>query len=88
MGAYIRRTAEQWQSLIGDQHESGLSAPEFCKQNNIGYASFCQWRKRLVEPTPSPATFVALEPPMQPHQSPWAVELQIGPDIVLRITKQ
>lgn len=89
MRNYTRRTADQWETLINDQHESGLSAPEFCKQHTIGYASFCQWRKRLTDQSPPPASFVALEPPMQlPAQSPWAVELQIGPDVVLRIAKQ
>lgn len=89
MRTYTRRTAEQWQRLINDQHESALSAPEYCKQHNIGYASFCQWRKRLVEPNPPSASFVALEAPTQlPVQWHWTVELQLGPDVVLRIAKQ
>ena len=31
------------------QRASGLSAPQFCKQEKIGYASFCNWRKRLSD---------------------------------------
>lgn len=89
MGSYTRRTADQWETVINEQRESGLSAPRFCEQHNIGYASFCQWRKRLAEQNPSPAAFIALEPPTQlPVQSPWVVELQISPDVVLRIAKQ
>ncbi|WP_225316930.1 MULTISPECIES: IS66 family insertion sequence element accessory protein TnpA [Marinobacter] len=41
------RTEEQWRALVDQQRNSGLSAPKFCKQENIGYASFCNWRKRL-----------------------------------------
>ncbi|MCA1772772.1 MAG: IS66 family insertion sequence element accessory protein TnpB [Halomonas sp.] len=26
-----------------------MSAPQFCQQENIGYASFCHWRKRLAD---------------------------------------
>jgi len=26
-----------------------LSAMQFCKQQSIGYASFCNWRKRLPD---------------------------------------
>lgn len=89
MRNYTRRTADQWQTVVNEQRESGLSAPRFCEHHNIGYASFCQWRKRLAEPNPSSAAFVALEPPMQlPAPSPWVVELQIGPEVVLRIAKQ
>lgn len=43
------RTTEQWQVLVDQQRDSGLSAPQFCKQENIGYASFCNWRKRLSD---------------------------------------
>ena len=41
------RTPEQWEALIDQQRDSGLSAPQFCKREAIGYASFCNWRKRL-----------------------------------------
>ncbi|WP_420389986.1 IS66 family insertion sequence element accessory protein TnpA [Marinobacter sp.] len=30
------RTTEQWQVLVDQQRDSGLSAPQFCKQENIG----------------------------------------------------
>lgn len=41
------RTPEQWQALVDQQRDSGLSAPQFCSQQNIGYASFCKWRNRI-----------------------------------------
>ncbi len=31
------RTAEQWQVLIGQQRDSGLSATQFCKEHKLGY---------------------------------------------------
>jgi len=93
MRTHIRRSAEQWQSLIDKQRASMLSAPQFCKQNQIGYASFCQWRKRLNPPsttestTPVP-TFVAVDPiPPQSDNPHWVAELQLGSDIVLRVGK-
>jgi len=43
------RPQEQWQALVDQQRDSGLSAMQFCKQEDIGYASFCSWRKRLTE---------------------------------------
>lgn len=46
------RTPEQWQALVDQQHDSGLSARLFCQQRGIGYASFCKWRKRLSGMSP------------------------------------
>ncbi|MGO3783652.1 MAG: IS66 family insertion sequence element accessory protein TnpA, partial [Vreelandella alkaliphila] len=43
------RTPEQWQALVDQHRDSGLSASQFCKQENIGYSSFCNWRKRLSD---------------------------------------
>ncbi|WP_446719059.1 IS66 family insertion sequence element accessory protein TnpA, partial [Halomonas sp. FME65] len=43
------RTPDQWQALVNQQRDSGLSARQFCEQENIGYASFCNWRKRLSD---------------------------------------
>jgi len=45
------RTPEQGQALGAQQRDSGLSASKFCKQVDIGYASFCSWRKRLSYPS-------------------------------------
>jgi len=42
------RSADQWQSLILQWQDSRLSAKAFCQQHGLGYASFCQWRKRLT----------------------------------------
>lgn len=88
MHTYTRRSADQWQALIDQQAESDLSAPDFCKQHNLGYASFCQWRKRLSESNQPPTAFVALTPSVeQPAETHWAVELQLGQNIVLRVAK-
>lgn len=93
MKKYQRHSSAQWQSLIKDQSTSGLTASQFCKQYQIGYASFCAWRKKLSSnvssenhiPTPE---FVELTPsPNSTVVQPWAVELQVGTDLILRIAK-
>jgi len=93
MKKYQRHSSAQWQSLIEDQVSSGLSATQFCKQYQIGYASFCAWRKKLSSSvlsrnhTPTPE-FVELTPPQNSTVvQPWAVELQVGADLILRIAK-
>ena len=91
MSKYTRRSAAQWQALVEEQERSALSAPQFCKEKDLGYASFCQWRKRLSQ---SPAReviaelppFLAVDQPTEKRDYPqWVVELQLSPDIVLCI---
>ena len=61
-----RRSAQQWQSLLEKQHDSGLSAPAFCKAQGIAYQSFMTWKKRLAASDRSAAvpqsSFIELTP--------------------------
>lgn len=38
---------QYWQEKIKAFNESGLSQKQFCRQLNIGYWSFNQWKRRL-----------------------------------------
>ncbi|TYL47929.1 IS66 family insertion sequence element accessory protein TnpA [Marinomonas sp. IMCC 4694] len=42
---YTRRSSSEWQQIIDDQAESGLSAPQYCKRHQVSYASFSKWRQ-------------------------------------------
>ncbi len=90
------RTPEQWQVLVDQQRDSGLSAPQFCKQESIGYASFCNWRKRLSEESAadasdaSEASFVDLASLMGPSPSTgpgWHIVLSLGNGVELRLSQ-
>ncbi|WP_300499690.1 IS66 family insertion sequence element accessory protein TnpB [Marinobacter sp.] len=90
------RTPEQWQALVDQQRTSGLSAPQFCKQENIGYASFCNWRKRLSDPSTDDsadsddASFLDLSSLMgtSPSFGPvWNVVLSLGNGVELRLSQ-
>lgn len=88
MKRYTRRTPEQWKSLVSEQQKSELSAPQFCKQFNIAYASFSKWKSRIVtdkinKPEALPA-FIEVESEAS-MQKNWAVELDLGTGMVLRI---
>ncbi len=48
----MRRGREQWESIIGEQAASGLSAKMFCQRESLGLASFYQWRRRLSKGFP------------------------------------
>ena len=40
-----------WQDRITGWQESGISQSQFCRENNLSLATFCYWKKRLVEQT-------------------------------------
>jgi hypothetical protein len=99
-----RRTHQDkahWQKLVDQQARSGLSGAQFCRQENVRYASFMGWRKRLQVPTPQPSpmapgAFVELTAPAktspEPHPKPSSdtnlcLELSLGAGIELRITR-
>ncbi|MCP5161210.1 MAG: IS66 family insertion sequence element accessory protein TnpB [Hahellaceae bacterium] len=89
------RSAADWQALLRQWQQSALSAPAFCRQKQIGYASFCQWRKRLamqtdeqVEISPPP-DFIALSGlAAAPAQGNWHLWLKLGPWVEVRIGRR
>lgn len=91
-----RRTPEQWQALVNQQRDSGLSASKFCQQENIGYASFCNWRKRLSGSSiddsveSDEASFLDLSSLMgtSPSSGPgWNIVLSLGNGVELRLSQ-
>jgi len=86
-----RRTAQQWQELVGAWQQSGQSVTRFCREQDIGYASFCQWRKRLLAckapqtgRAPEPA-FIDLAPLNAPAASGWHIVLSLGQGVELTL---
>lgn len=43
---------ENWQRLINEQCESGLSGAAFCRQHGIAPSTFTYWKRRLHTNTP------------------------------------
>ena len=90
------RTPEQWKALIDQQRSSGLSAAQFCKQEEIGYASFCNWRKRLTDLSTEDsarsgeAGFLDLSSLMGTSSSSgpgWNIVLSLGNGVELRLSQ-
>ena len=61
---YRRRSAAQWQTLVGEYAASGLSQQAFCERRGVALSTFCQWRRRLAaqtaESAPAPREAPAL----------------------------
>ncbi len=88
----VRRSREQWQRLIDEQHNGGLTQREFCQQNSIAVSSFCNWKRRLSqEESANPSTEDTnwLSLPEQLFSSPgnWRIELDLGSGLCLRLTQ-
>ncbi len=83
----IRRSRPEWQQIVTDFEESGLSAQEFCNHRQIAYSSFGKWRSLLQKGHRKPAQPTAfLEvTPLDPPVSHWDVELELGPGMYLRL---
>jgi len=44
-----RRSKEQWQAIIAKQQQSGLSAAQFCRNENIEQKYFSTRKRRLIK---------------------------------------
>lgn len=91
-----RRSAEQWQSLVNQWQASGQSARQFCKEQALGYASFCQWRKRLngteskttTDQTNAPGpSFIDLASLGSSQPGGWHIVLSLGGGVELTLSQ-
>ena len=56
-----RRSREEWRKIIIRQETSGVSIPEYCRQQKLSEKSFYGWRKRLgVNAEPKPEEFIQI----------------------------
>lgn len=88
----IRRSADQWQALVEQFEQSGLSARTFCDRHQLGYASFCQWRRRLagtvLAGSKMKAEFLDLSSlGMASKESGWQIVLSLGGGVELRLSR-
>ena len=94
---YQRRSPQEWKSLVEEQIESGLSAPQFCKDNDISYASFSVWKRRF-QSTESHATtdnrlegqsgFIDLSSLPSSPESGWRITLRLGNGVELELSQR
>jgi putative transposase len=93
-----RKSLAEWQAIVTQYDNSGLSANKFCNIHNIGYVSFCRWRKRIQESSepkkgnvsaqtqPQPFIHVSDLAVMSPQQS-WSITLDLGNGVQLTLNQ-
>lgn len=93
---HLRRSREQWLSIIEQQKESGLSVPQFCKEHDIGYASFSAWKRRTQSDNAGSdcqlrsvksAQFIDLSSLPQPEDNGWRITLRLGNGVELELSQ-
>ncbi|MDP5210707.1 IS66 family insertion sequence element accessory protein TnpB [Microbulbifer sp. 2205BS26-8] len=90
-----RRSAQQWQALIEKWQASATSAKQFCSEQAIGYASFCQWRKRLSAPDKNTrqdgnmaSGFIDLAALSSGASPGWEIVLSLGNGVELKLSQR
>ena len=89
----IRRTAEQWQTIMSAFSNSALTQEAFCAQESLAMSTFSKWRRKLTSASAdalgddSHPMFVDLTrlTAHDRHHSTWDIELCLGEGISLRL---
>ena len=90
----FRRSADEWQALIAEQADSGLSQTVFCQRKGIALSSFSKWKHKLgVEYTAQADTADQASPwidlaALPSAASGWDIELDLGAGICLRLRRR
>jgi hypothetical protein len=83
-----RRTRQQWQQLINEQPDSGLTLHDYCQQNHLTLSGFYLWRKKLSAESEnaSAADWLSLPAADLPgHTGDWQIELLLPGGVTLRM---
>jgi len=85
-----RRSADEWRSLLAEQAQSGSSIRAFCAERGIGYSTFSKRKSRSASEAhtgTADSHFVELAPLQSLSNAQWDIELALGDDIVLRLSR-
>ena len=94
MRARFNRSPAQWQAVIDEHQQSGLTQEAFCKAHGVSSTALAKWRQRLgaggkqtrVIKAKAPA-FVEIAPPPRVADAGMKVRLDLGAGIVLELTR-
>ena len=91
----VRRMPSQWQALLEEFNDCGLTKSAFCKKHRIAVSSFYRWQQYFANQVDDEATdFIDVTQPLSavtaPHtiqarDNDWQVELELGTGVVLRL---
>ena len=84
-----RRSRDEWQRLVSEQAESGLTQTAFCEAKGLSLTSLQYWKRKLADnaATPPPTPWVDLGTLAAAASPGWDIELQLGDGICLRLRR-
>ena len=85
-----RRSADEWRGLLAEQAQSGSSIRAFRAERGIGYSTFSKRKSRSARDAQigkAETRFVELAPLQPLTNAQWDIELALGDDIVLRVSR-
>ena len=74
----MRRTQDQWQQLIDEQMQSGMSAAEFCRKRRLNAKYFSLRKSKSAtrqNSTELPSGFIRVNTTNEPNSSPYETAL-------------
>jgi hypothetical protein len=83
----VRKSREEWESLIRVWAESDLSVTAFCQQQRVGIATFNRWRKQLTRPAVAPSFIDLGNLTRATPVSGWTIVLSLGNGVELRLSQ-
>lgn len=88
-----RRSREEWQQLVTEQHQSGLGQKAFCEKRGLVLSTFNYWKRRLGDAVDSEPSSEGdwLELPVgisRGASSGWDIELDLGGGVCLRLRQR
>ncbi len=93
----IRRTKEQWQSVLADQQNSDQTVTRYCELNEISLSNFYHWKCKLAKESsdrvPRPTLkltktddWISLAPSVAARPiSAWDIELNLPNGVTLKM---
>ena len=92
---FTRLSSEQWQHIINEQLESGLSQKNFCQSRNISITTFTHWKRKLRGDSQNTSSSdskvqqdwieMPLDLPQPVSTSDWHLELELPGGVILRM---
>jgi hypothetical protein len=83
----VRRGRDEWQRLIDEHSESGLTQAAFCEAHGLSLASFGNWKRRLTTAESIEQPWFELGALSEAGSSSWDIELQLGDGVCLRLRR-
>ena len=81
------RSKPEWQSIVDQHRDSGLSARRFCEDKSINYVSFCNWRSKLTTSDAAVPLIDLSDLVNHSSGSSWRIELDLGGGVKLNLSQ-